>query len=102
MRLLFDNAFAPLTFKWGAAGWEFNTRGVPLPFEQVDRYSSVRIADRFTAEMLGAYCRALSIDCFDPGFYGGTGVVTHSRPWFLPRLKTVTLTEARRHLGLPH
>jgi hypothetical protein len=82
-------------------GWEFNTRGVPQPFEQVDRYSSVRIADRFTPEMLDDYCRALGIHCFDPGFYGGPGVLTSSRPWFLPRSKTVTLAEARRHFGLP-
>jgi hypothetical protein len=47
------------------------------------------------------YCRALGIHCFDPGFYGGPGVLTYSRPWFLPRSKTVTLADARRHFGLP-
>jgi hypothetical protein len=84
-----------------AGGWEFTVRGVPQPFEQVDRYASARIADRFTPEMLADYCRALGIDCLSPDFYGGPGVVTYSRPWFLRRPGTVTLAEARRQLGLP-
>jgi hypothetical protein len=81
-------------------GWQFHSIGQVQEFEQVDRYAASRIADRFSAEMLEDYCRALGIDLFEEGFYGGTGVVTHARPWFLPKLATISLIEARRHLGL--
>jgi hypothetical protein len=81
-------------------GWEFHSRGKVQPFEQVDRYAARRVADRLTAELLEAYCRAFGIDLFDAEFYGGPGVVTHARPWFLPKLATVTLADARRQLGL--
>ncbi len=81
-------------------GWEFNSMGQVQDFEQGDRYTASRIADRLTAEMLEDYCQALGIDLFDDTFYGSTGVVTHARPWFLPKAPTVSLTEARRQLGL--
>ena len=81
-------------------GWKFHSMGQVQDFEQVDRYTASRIADRLTAEMLERYCQALGIDLFDEGFYCGPGVVTHARPWFLPRLATKSLAEARRQLGL--
>ena len=80
-------------------GWDFNTIGTVQDFEQVERYAASRIADRLTPEMLEDYCRALGIDLFDATFYGGAGVITHSYPWFLPRLATLTLADARRQLG---
>lgn len=83
-----------------AGGWEFNTLGEVQSFEQVDRYATRRIADRLTAEMLEDYCRALGIDLFNEHFYGGAGVISHAYPWFLPRLATTTLAEARAQLGL--
>ena len=81
-------------------GWKFHSMGQVQDFEQVDRYTASRIADRLTAEMLERYCQALGIDLFDEGFYRGPGVVTHARPWFLPRLATMSLADARRQLGL--
>jgi len=81
-------------------GWDFNSIGNVQDFEQVERYAATKIADRFTPEMLEDYCRALGIDLFDEHFYGGAGFVTHSYPWFLPKLATMTLAEARRRLGL--
>jgi hypothetical protein len=69
-------------------------------FEHIDQYAARRIVDRFSAEMLADYCGALGIDLFDEQFYGGPGVVTQSRPWFLPKLATVSLAEARRQLGM--
>lgn len=81
-------------------GWQFNSIGTVQSFEDVERYSARRIAHRFTPEMLEAYCRALGVDPFDEAFYGGPGFVTHSAPWFLPRLRTVTLIEARKRFGL--
>jgi hypothetical protein len=81
-------------------GWQFHTIGQVQDFEQVDHYATGRIADRLTPEMLEQYCQALGIDLFDESFYGGTGVVSHARPWFLPKLATLSLAEARRQLGL--
>ena len=74
--------------------------GEVQPFEQIDRYAARRVADRVTAELLEAYCRAFGIHLFDVDFYGGADVVTHARPWFLPRLATITRADARRQLGL--
>jgi hypothetical protein len=80
-------------------GWKFNAIGTVQDFEQVDRYAGAKVADRFTPAMLEDYCRALGIDAFDESFYGGRGYLTHSYPWFLPRLKSISLREARRQLG---
>jgi hypothetical protein len=80
-------------------GWEFNNRGTVQDFEQADRYAERKIADRLTSSMLEDYCRALGIRLFDEDFYGGPGVVTHARPWFLPKLATTPLAEARRQIG---
>lgn len=81
-------------------GWDFNSVGRVQDFEQVERYAERKIADRFTPKMLEEYCRALGINLFDEDFYGGAGIITHSYPWFLPKLPTVTLAEARKQLGL--
>jgi hypothetical protein len=81
-------------------GWEFNSIGALQPFEHAERYAARRIAERLTSEMLEDYCRALGIDLFDESFYGGPGVLTHSSFWFLPRLPTTPLAEARLQLGL--
>ena len=81
-------------------GWTFNSVGKVQDFEQIDRYGARKIADRFTSEMLEDYCRALGINLFDENFYGGAGFITHSYPWFLPKLATSTLAEARKQLGL--
>jgi len=80
-------------------GWDFNAIGAVQPFEQVERYASRRVADRFTPEMLEDYSRAFEINLFDEHFYGGPGAITHSYPWFLPKLPTTTLAEARQQLG---
>ena len=80
-------------------GWTFNSVGRVQDFEQVERYAARRIANRFTPEMLEDYCRALGIDLFDEGFYGGAGFIVLSYPWFLPKLATTTLAEARKQLG---
>ena len=81
-------------------GWDFNSIGTVQDFEQADRYAARNIADRFTPEMLEEYGRALGLNLFDEDFYGGAGLITHSYPWFLPKLATATLAQARTQLGL--
>lgn len=80
-------------------GWAFKSIGTAQSFEPIGRYVARRIVDRFTPEMLEDYCRALGIEPFDETFYGGRGFITYSYPWFLPRLPSVSLHEARRQLG---
>lgn len=54
----------------------------------------------FTWGFLEEYGRALGIDVFNEAFYGGDGYATHAYPWFLPRLPSISLAEAREQLGL--
>jgi hypothetical protein len=49
--------------------WGWFTYGTPLSFEDVERYSEKRVADRFTLEMLERYANALGIKPFAPEFY---------------------------------
>jgi hypothetical protein len=51
-------------------GWEFTAQGSVQGFEQPKNYERPDNAERLTAEMLEAYCAALNIQVFDPGFYG--------------------------------
>lgn len=81
--------------------WVFVARGEVQPFERLDRYHAKRIVDRFTAETLEEYCRALGIDLFRESFYGPSyrllvhlGQLPASHP-------SLTLTEAQGRLGLP-
>lgn len=81
-------------------GWTFQLSGRVQPFEETEKYDAPRKADRFTTEMLERYCRALGIDLFEPAFYRGPGVIIDSPLWLLPRIKGVSLLEARRALGI--
>src|SRR5262245_23934910 len=80
-------------------GWEFNAIGTVQPFEDVERYTARKIADRLTPGMIDDYCRALGINLFEEDFYGGPGALTYARLWLLPKGPTTTLAEARRQLG---
>ena len=55
--------------------WEFDQSGEPLPFEDLEAYQRRRVRDRFTPEMLEAYCAALGLRPFDPDFYLASGIV---------------------------
>ena len=77
--------------------WEFHVDGEIQPFEQPEAYEATRVRDRFTSEMLEAYCAALGVRCFDPDFYGPEGLLIG------PRMildKGMTLAEARRRSNI--
>ena len=77
--------------------WAFETSGIPLPCERLDRYRAHRVRDRFTPDLLEEYCAALDIRYFDPTFYGARGfLVEDTRPATL----TKSLSEAQRDLGI--
>lgn len=51
--------------------WLFEAKGEPLPFEETPSYARRKVRDRFTPEMLEAYCRAIGLDPFNAAFYPG-------------------------------
>jgi hypothetical protein len=55
--------------------WTFDTIGDIQPFENYEHYKSKRLPDRFTSEMLEAYCHAIGIEYFDPSFYQDQSVL---------------------------
>lgn len=58
--------------------WEFRQSGHALPFENVKIYDSPKVRDRFSVDLVEAYCCALGITLFDPDFYWGDGFVIQS------------------------
>jgi hypothetical protein len=54
--------------------WRFEASGRVQAFEEVEKYSSRRVQDRLTPEMLARYCAALGVDLNNEGFYSGPGV----------------------------
>ncbi|MFJ4286914.1 hypothetical protein ACIPY0_14845 [Paenarthrobacter nicotinovorans] len=53
--------------------WVFWTGGEPLEFEDVASYTAHRKTDRFTHDMLVAYCRKLGLNPFEEDFYVPNG-----------------------------
>jgi hypothetical protein len=75
--------------------WIFETSGEPLPFEELDRYRTRRVRDRFTSDMLERYCQALDVDVFNGEFYRGPAVlVSHTPP-------TETFAQNQARVPLP-
>jgi hypothetical protein len=77
----------------------FETRGDPLPFEQVERYKARLKKDRFTFDMLQDYSKALGLRPFDEDFYmpAGTQAILVERTG-LTNVETITLSEAQKRL----
>jgi hypothetical protein len=59
-------------------GWDWQSIGAPLPFEDEHRYDDTRIGRRFDYDLLNQYCRALGIARHDPGFYGPRATLVDS------------------------
>jgi len=55
--------------------WKFTQNGEPFPFEDLARYESPRVADRFPAVLLLSYLQNFDIELFDASFYCGPGVL---------------------------
>ncbi|WP_163541113.1 hypothetical protein [Occultella kanbiaonis] len=55
--------------------WVWHDDGERLPFENLARYSSRLVRDRFDAPLLDAYCRALGFGLADPASYGPRAVL---------------------------
>jgi len=82
------------------SGWDFRISGTPQPFEDTGRYEARKKAERFTAEILEQYCRAIGIDPFNEAFYGGPGAIIRSHLRFGGSPKGTSLREAQMNMGL--
>jgi len=61
--------------------WQFGQMGAAFPFEEMTKYDSKKIKDRFTGEMLESYLKNFGIAAFDEKFYAPK----HSKPAILAR-----------------
>ncbi|WP_040493075.1 hypothetical protein [Ilumatobacter nonamiensis] len=80
--------------------WRFDANGTVQAFEETDRYSSRKIRDRFTSEMLEAYCGALGIQVFDLDAYGPDVVMVESDVPRSPTGSILTRAETQQWLGI--
>ena len=80
--------------------WEFEASGPIQSYEEPLEYTAARNRDRFTAEMLERYCRALGIDLFNPDFYGPNAVMFVNKMPLNPGSPCLSREEALRKLGL--
>jgi hypothetical protein len=82
------------------SGWEFVVEGEVQAFEQIERYKSRKVTERFTCEMLEQYCDALGIKLFQADFYGDHYLLTRIIPKVAVPSATMSLGEARSALYL--
>ncbi len=80
--------------------WTFEATGTPQPFEQPERYTARRVQDRFTADMLDDYCRALGVRYFDPDFFGPGGHLIVTKAPLAPGADRMTLEQAQEFLDI--
>lgn len=59
--------------------WEFGAQGEAFEFEQVERYSERRIAERFTARMLGDYLAEFQAFPFSDDWFLSDGLLLVER-----------------------
>ncbi len=69
----FLNYVRSIAVAYDGKKWAFAAEGEVQPFEQVERYSTRSIQDRFTPEMLENYLKSLGIHAFRQDFYSPDG-----------------------------
>jgi hypothetical protein len=80
--------------------WVFTANGTEQPFEAINRYSTPRVRDRFTSEMLEEYCRAVGIDVFNEAAYGPRATLIESDEPVPADGLILTLPETQRWLEI--
>ncbi|MFI5298592.1 MAG: hypothetical protein ACHREM_10880 [Polyangiales bacterium] len=78
--------------------WRFEQSGEPLPFEELDAYTSRRLKDRFDQPRLERYLRALGIEAFNADAFGPQASLIESTGPMPPQLREYSLAEARHAL----
>lgn len=80
--------------------WRFDSWGAIQPYEQVAAYEARRARERFTSEMLAAYCAAIGVRPFDPDFYGSRGILFESDVVIAPEAIVLNLGALQRSMGI--
>ncbi len=93
----FSNCVRAISALNDGGRWSFDTVGIPLPFEDLERYKARRVRDRFTPELLRDYLAALGLRPFEEDFYWPEGHATFIEKVgpLPPTVKELTLAEAR-------
>jgi hypothetical protein len=60
-------------------GWRFDQGGEVQPFEDLNRYKSRRVRDRFDADMLAVYLRSLDIQCDREEWFTGNATMIRTK-----------------------
>lgn len=77
--------------------WKFHEYGGLLPFEELDRYKTRIVKEKFTIELLEKYLKSYNIDVFNESFYDtikGSIIVNKIGPQY-SNTKELTLIEAK-------
>jgi hypothetical protein len=96
----FINYVRTIAVAFDGSRWIFSTSGTEQWFEETETYSSRRVRDRFTSEMLGRYCKALDLDVFDPGTYGPRAALVESEVKMPSGAPIRSLTDVQRWLEI--
>lgn len=96
----FLNYVRTIALSYEGSRWVFETNGAEQWFEELDAYTSRKIRDRFTTEMLERYCKALDLDVFDAAAYGPRAVLICSRVEVPAGGYVMTLDEVQQWLEI--
>jgi hypothetical protein len=65
----FLNYIRSIAVAYDGDRWVFDQAGTPFPFEDITRYTSRNIKERFDTELLSHYLEHLGVSAFDESFY---------------------------------
>lgn len=96
-----SNYVRAISLTQDGARWSFYADDKPvLDFEEVEAYSSRKVRDRFTLDMLKRYCAALGLHPFDREFYPGPSILVTNASELQTQETSLTLAEVRERMGL--
>jgi hypothetical protein len=81
--------------------WEFDASGPARPFEEPQRYTARRKADRLTLDQLERYLAGVGVPVDDPGWLTGPAVAAVRPPPRPPESTWSTMVELRALCGYP-
>ncbi|MET4004776.1 hypothetical protein ABIB48_003521 [Arthrobacter sp. UYCu511] len=96
-----SNYVRAISLSQDGARWSFYADDKPvLDFEEVEAYTSRKVRDRFTLDMLKRYCAALGLHPFDAEFYPGPSILVTNASEMQTQETSLTLAEVRERMGL--
>jgi hypothetical protein len=96
----FLNCERSISIAYDGAKWMFSARGAIQSFEEVSKYGSPRVLDRFTPDMLKRYCGALGIKIDSAEFYKSPSTLISSADPLPQGAAAISIEEAQKKMGL--